>query len=1006
MSNGRFVFSFFLLSVLTFAGFCLEVVAWQIPHGQSKPPNEPRSATEALKHFEVPEGFSVEIVACEPDIINPVAMTFDHRGRIWITESIEYPRREAGAGRDRIKILEDTDGDGRIDSVKIFAEGLNIPSGIAVGHGGVWVANSPDILFMQDTDGDDRADKIETVVTGFGRDDTHELPNSLTWGPDGYLYGLNGVFNYSHVKQDDREYKFTCALFRIHPRTRKFELFCEGTSNPWGVAWDPLGNAFVSACVIDHLWHLTETGYYIRQGGPYPPFVSKIGSIVDHLHQQRAYCGLHYFDSHAYPAEYRDRLYMGNIHGNCLNVDRLERAGSTYFSHGEPDFLQANDSWFMPVVQKTGPDGCLYVLDWYDRYHCYQDANRDPQGIDRLKGRLYRIRYQDTPRAKPFDLSTESNEQLLARLSSTNVFYRDLAQRMIVERGNAAPIAELQKFVLDDAQPIKYRLHALWSLVSLGPLEKDFAGKLLTGDEYELASWAVRASGNHAIEDQEISQLISELSTSPSADVRLQVAIAARKLPNVNALPLLLSVLNQSHEDKLIPQIVWQNLHPLIAEDTSRFVQLIAPDSDQAEQRFDLNRSAGIQQLSPQIVERLLAINHLEPGIIVRLATKLSSSTGGADSAKRCFRMISERIRSGELDAAATRGYQAAFASQPPQGNESVQAEFALLAALWKDHTAIEKCLSYLNDTKAANELRIGAARSLIYVHQPGLHKIVAQILTDRNSNSVGFRGELINAVSASSDPEMTSILVDQLNELEPELVPRLIEALIARVDSSKLLLQRIGEKKLAANSLNANQVRGMLNFRDAELKSLIEKNWGTIRTERDADREQFVGAMRKLILNNAKSATASRGELVYTKICAQCHKLHGKGEEVGPDITGNGRGSFDQLLSNVFDPSLVIGSAYQATNVVTLDGLSVIGLLVEESPERVVLKGQGGKLSVIARADIDEMYRSELSLMPEGIEKQLTEQEIADLFAYLSLDKHPDDAQAKYITGAPEFGK
>ena len=309
-----------------------------IPHGQSKPPGPALSPEEAIEQMTVPEGFTVELVAAEPDIVNPVAMTFDERGRIWITESLEYPRRAAGRGRDRIKVLEDTDGDGRADKATIFADGLNIPSGIAVGYGGVWVGNAPDILFLQDTDGDLKADRSEVIVTGFGRDDTHELPNSLTWGPDGWLYGLNGVFNRSHVRYAEENpnydanhpgWKFTCAVFRINPRTREFDVFAEGTSNPWGIAWDPQGSMFLSACVIDHLWHITESGYYHRQGGAYPPFTWKIESIVEHKHQQAAYCGIHHFDSDAYPEEYRDVLYMGNIHGNCINSDKLRRDGST-----------------------------------------------------------------------------------------------------------------------------------------------------------------------------------------------------------------------------------------------------------------------------------------------------------------------------------------------------------------------------------------------------------------------------------------------------------------------------------------------------------------------------------------------------------------------------------------------------------------------------------------------------------------------------------------------------
>src|SRR5262249_10054402 len=159
-----------------------------------------------------------------------------------------------------------TDGDGKIDKVTIFADGLNVPSGIAVGHGGVWVANSPDILFYRIGRDGKAAGKPEVIATGFGRLDTHELPNSLSWGPDGWLYGLNGVFNNSSVTSNNgKQYRFNCALWRINPRTREFQLFAEGTSNPWGLTWDPEGNAFVSACVIDHLWHLTETGYYQRQ---------------------------------------------------------------------------------------------------------------------------------------------------------------------------------------------------------------------------------------------------------------------------------------------------------------------------------------------------------------------------------------------------------------------------------------------------------------------------------------------------------------------------------------------------------------------------------------------------------------------------------------------------------------------------------------------------------------------------------------------------------------------
>ena len=596
-----------------------------IPRNQDRPPGPPLSPEEAVKKMTVPEGFSVEIVAAEPDLMNPVAMTFDERGRIWVTESFEYPRREPGPGRDRVKVLEDTDGDGRVDKTTVVAEGLNIPSGIAVGYGGVWVANAPDLLFMQDTDHDGKADKSTVVVTGFGRTDTHELPNSLTWGPDGYLYGLNGVFNHSKVTHQGKTHEFTCALFRIHPRTWTFELFAEGTSNPWGIAWDPEGSAFISACVIDHLWHLTESGYYHRQGGPYPPFTWKIDSIVSHKHQKAAYCGIHYFDSDAYPAAYRDKLFMGNIHGGCINVDSIRRDGSTYRGEGHPDFLTANDAWFMPVVQKTGPDGCLYILDWYDRYHCYQDANRDPQGIDRLKGRLYRVRYENSPRAPKFDLASESDEQLIARLRSPNVFYRDLAQRLLAERASVGAMPKLEALALDAQADRKHRLHALWALAGTGALRREFHTQLLDHKDPSFRAWGVRLAGNQAAAgqaaagqaagkasggdaaggagvvglDAELARRVAKMAADNAPDVKLQVAIAARKLPGVDPLPVLLETLVTCGDDRLVPHIVWQNLHPLLETRGPEFLRLA--------KQYDLKASPNLAKLMPRVTERILA---------------------------------------------------------------------------------------------------------------------------------------------------------------------------------------------------------------------------------------------------------------------------------------------------------------------------------------------------------------------------------------------------------------
>ncbi|MBI5760641.1 MAG: c-type cytochrome [Planctomycetales bacterium] len=1043
-----------------------------IPHAQDKAPGPALSPTEAIAKMTVPEGFKVELVASEPDIVNPVAMTIDERGRFWITESLEYPRKSPGPGKDRVKVLEDTDGDGKMDKFTVFMEGLNIPSGIAVGHGGVWVANAPDILFVQDTDGDGKADKQEVVVTGFGRFDTHELPNSLTWGPDGWLYGLNGVFNPAHVtypkdspwlkkieaersharqsvgdaKKDGdgaashvlanvaTEFKFTCAMFRIHPRTREFQIFCEGTSNPWGIAFDGEGSAFVSACVIDHLWHLVETGYYHRQGGPYPPFTWKIESIVQHKHQKAAYCGIHWFDSDAYPEQYREKLYMGNIHGGCINVDKLQRDGSTYSATPEPDFLTANDAWFMPVVQKTGPDGCLYILDWYDRYHCYQDANRDPAGIDRLKGRLYRVRYKDSPRAPKFDLAKETDEQLIERLGAKNDFIRSTATRMLQERKTPAAISQLLAKVEAGKTPTTMRRHSLFALAGMeteantSALEKLVQTSASAVEDREfLVSWTWRIMADHprflSTYSKQLENGIAIWPDKASPPERLQTVIWLSKLPtnSLQVLDGLFLHLSQAGDDKLIPRIVWQNLHHRLETQPNEILAY-------ADSYLD---SKPVAELMPRIAERILGRQKFDAQPIGKLFALLRDDH--PQVGRQVLEVISAKVQSGELKGEKLTQLKAAMAEPlrpllTSPVSHPLGLDAALLAVTWKDATAIGYVRQTWTTAGLAPELRLRALRALVAAGDEQLLDVVSQVLvsksqvanpksqTDPKSQISDFKSQTLAALGQLDQPRVADVVLQAYPHLEPDVQPKAIELLTQRASWAKRLLPRLtqasadtvrgqetraqqGEKdKIPASALNLNQARRLLDTGDKELAGLVEKHWGSVRSAPNADRAKMIADMKQTLRTTPGDPFA--GEKAFKKVCAQCHKIYGEGADVGPDVTSNGRNDFNQLLSNVFDPSLVIGAGYRSYTVATQDGRVLNGLLVEESPQRVVLKVQGGKLETIPRADIDVYKVSEISMMPEQLEKQLTPQEIIDLFAFLILDKHPSDKSAKRLPG------
>ena len=1019
------------LAALSFTALLLAPMHIQaqdfIPRKQSKPPGPPLSPTEALSKMQVPEGFHVELVASEPDLMNPVAMAFDDAGRIYVTESFEYPRHEPGPGRDRIKILQDTDGDGKIDSVKIFAEGLNIPSGIAVGHGGVWVANAPDILFLEDTDGDDVADRQSVVVTGFGRIDTHELPNALTWGPDGYLYGLNGVFNPSVVEQNGKRFEFTCAMFRIDPRTKRFELFCEGTSNPWGIAFDTVGSAFISACVIDHLWHLTQSAYYLRQGGPYPPHTWWAESIVKHKHQMAAYCGIEYFDSDAYPASYRDRLYMGNIHGGCINSDRIERLGATYQAFGEPDFLTANDVWFMPVAQKVGPDGCLYVLDWYDRYHCYQDASADPKGVDRGHGRLYRIVHGKRPTPRFEDLSKLTNAELIVALSDPNIFVRQRSQLKLAERAATLTSQEISTLeVIGLKGPnLKSQLHAIWALAAAHKLRDEFVSWLLDVEEPEIRAWGIRLTAEHFPTNLVLRNRCEQLAKDSDARVRLQTAIAAPKFASSEFRPsdvmnMELDVLNHSQDDPIISRVVWQNSLP-IAQTTRQ--QVLKRLTDRIEQPDDLLRSM-LPRFAGKWIDDALANRSSQQEIqdllseLLDAANKLKEAS--PDNAAAALRPIFARLQSKELTLNTIEPVLKKFHAENPSPD-------------WKRWTS-EK-LKGIEREWNKSELILGLVAG---EEQP--QKIAEGLVLDRTT-AVDLRQELLNyasirdrklatkalllaidrSVEASQGnetdkkwlnvaiemggTELSAVDLEQLGSKVSMLAPgeqaALAEKMSQREPAASGLLEWIRDGKLRKELLSPNRIRLLAAKGSDPTKSAISKIYGTVRLDEDPERERVV----KRIAEQAKGirgGDAARGWLVYDRICGQCHVMHNRGVEVGPNITANGRGNFDQLLVSIFNPSLVIGDAYRSVTIRTDDDTVLTGLLVSRDETKTVVKTQGGKEVTVLAENIESFQQDKKSLMPEGIESQLSDAELADLLALLSLEKPPGSPENSTILATP----
>ncbi|MBI3881871.1 MAG: c-type cytochrome [Verrucomicrobia bacterium] len=471
---------------------------------------------EAAREMTLPPGFKAHLFAGEPDVRNPIAFCLDDRGRVWVVEGLTYPQRAPeGQGKDRILVFEDTDGDGKFDKRTVFMEGLNLVSGIEYGFGGVWVGAAPYLYFIPIAEGDSPkpAGKPQVVLEGFGYQDTHETLNTFRWGPDGWLYGCHGVFTHSHVKPagaPDTERQFINAgIWRFHPTKKKFEVFAEGTSNPWGMDFDERGQILMEGCVIPHLWHMIQGARYHRQGGqhylpshdeiqrndpdyfkqdfsaktPRPavnPYVyDDIKTIADHFHYAgktphagnnrsasagggHAHAGLMVYLGGSWPEQYRGKLFMNNIHGARMNMDIPERASSGFVGKHGADFLIANDKASQMLDMRYDQDGSVYVIDWYDLNQCHRP---DRAAHDYDTGRIFKIVYGDTKTTK-VDLQKKSARELIECLVHPNHWFADHARRILQERASRNELTiddrTLLRVFVSPSQRFALPSEALW----------------------------------------------------------------------------------------------------------------------------------------------------------------------------------------------------------------------------------------------------------------------------------------------------------------------------------------------------------------------------------------------------------------------------------------------------------------------------------------------------------------------------------------------------------------
>ena len=951
---------------------------------------------ETVAKFKVPPEFEVKLFAGEPDCINPVAFSIDEKGRVWVLECFEYPSKtpKGKAPRDRIVILEDTDGDGVCDKRTVFAEGKDFPitperqkaglpafdlaTGLEVGHGGVWVGAPPYVWFIENKD--DKPGKFEPVLGGFGSQDTHETLNTFQWGPDGWLYGMQGVFSQSTVKAlDGAETRMNAAVWRLHPKTKKFEIYAEGTSNPWGLDWRNTDGQFIMACcVIPHLYHVVPGGIYKRQAGTsYNPYAyGYIDEISDHtFHKESgwAHAGLISLDVPHMPERFRNSVIFGSIHGCSLKQNILKPNGSSYTASRGDDFLTSGDKNVRPINLKWGPNGDIYLIDWHDQNPCHQARAED---WDYSRGRVYRIALKDRKGGKAENLGALSNEALAKVLNDANPYRARTAFRLLQERlqGDTKAASQLTLRLIgeqpENATPLRLRSAAVGDCT----ISENDLGLFGTRPQVFVRTWAAKLLGElpAATDEEPIGAAAKLVEAEKDPAVRREYASAAVRLAGTrDVLPLLRALMAHTEDanDPLIPKLTWLAYEKVLSKKTGANSPVEKELSWLAEQA-PTNQFVR-DQIVPKAMRRLVA-------------------TGQPRDLELCVKFVAD-CKDVNTREKALDGLSVALAGQtvaPPAAWAALQSELAKearlaaftakLAVSFQDPVAVKKALALAGDGTATPELRVEALRQLAATKVPAdaaLTKLV------RSDSPMSVRVEAARALASSESVNLARDLLKDWATTPKPVQLELVNVFAGRKPWATAMLQAMEANKLDRGLVTDNTIIRVQGFNDDALNALIEKAWGRTRTTPD-DLLKTIDKMRGEL--NAGTASFAKGKAVFENQCMKCHKFEGRGQDVGPLLDGAAR-DIEYLLANVIDPNRVIGAPYFLRIANTLDGRVEQGILAEEDELSITLKVENGVLKRLKKADLDGPVKVvEKSMMPEGLTAAMTTQDFRDLVRYV----------------------
>jgi len=998
----------------------------------------PKTPEEEKAGFHLPEGFKAQLVASEPTINKPMNLAFDDRGRLWVTTTVEYPypAKPGVKARDRVVILDDFAPDGRARKATNFVEGLNIPIGVMpLGKGDSALVHSiPAIRRHTDTNGDGKADRSEEVYTSYGFRDTHGMTNAFTWGFDGWIYACHGFNNESTVKgSDGRPIVMQSGnVYRLKADGTHVEYVTHGQVNPFGLAFDPIGNLYSTDCHTRPIYLLLPGAYYPSFGKP-DDGLGFGPEMMRHDHGSTGISGIVSYAADHFPASYHGSIFIGNVVTSRINLDALKWTGASPTAIAQTDFLASDDPWFRPVDIELGPDGALYVADFYNRIIGHYEVPLTHPGRDRERGRIWRIVYTGKgvsarPLRSGYDGTKLTVADLIQDLGDPNLTRRMKAANQLVDKGAdevaeavkaaiTAPSLEGAKLVplaskLDEAvkaailvpNPIR-RLHALWVLQRLGLMNTETLVKAASDSDPLVRTHALKIVGERARQSPKEIELASAGLSDEDAFVRRAAAEA----------------LGRNHEPANVDDLVTA-LHATPADDTHlrHVIRMALRDQLSSQDEW---------APTPQTESEIAGVC---PGIPKPIAAEYLTSYlhkyGNADRADK-IRFIRHIARYATDDSQSQIGPLIEMAGDPPtrigmlkavqEGEQerggalpaqvrtiAVETARALLGSsddrefgsgidlvgALKLGEFRKPLIDILSDRARPAGRRQKAIESLVAIDSKAAISTLGRVVVDASepdairektaallaaANQTEARDALINALPTAPG-RLQSAIATGLVQTAPGAV-RLLETIKAGKASARLLQERGVEVRLAA--LNQPDLK-------PRAAALLQ---GLPPAE---ERIQTLIRHRRTSFENG-STDLSRGMALFEKNCATCHQVGGKGARIGPQLDGVGVRGADRLLEDVLDPNRNVDQAFRVTSLSLRDGRVVAGLLLREEGEVLVLADAQGKDVRVPKAEVEERSVSQLSPMPANWSDQIPENEFKDLLAYL-LSQKPKDGPAQ----------